>query len=344
MGATRKTWRGPPGLSVIAPGLGCVSLAGLYGRADDDESLQTLRLAIDRGGCLLDTADDYGPPAHPVGHNEELVGRAIAGRREEVVVATKCGSMLVSAHAEQHAWPFASVINGRPENIKSSCNASLRRLSTDYIDIYLLHRVDPGVAIEETVGAMHDLVHEGKVRYIGLCEPSARTLERACAVHDIAVIQNEWSLWTRDIEGDLLSVVRNRGVSIMAYAPLGRGMLTGAIKSVDDLSPTDYRRSLPRFQGENFVQNLKLVDLLMRLASRRSCTAAQMAIAWLLAQGDDVLPIPGARTRDEVEENLAAGNIDLTAEDLAALDSLATSGVVAGNRYDYGSPQGDTPE
>jgi aryl-alcohol dehydrogenase-like predicted oxidoreductase len=206
----------------------------------------------------------------------------------------------------------------------------------------LLHRVDPRVAIEETVGAMHDLVQEGKVRFIGLCEPSARTFERACTVHDIAVVQNEWSLWTRDIEGDLLSVVRSRGASIMAYSPLGRGMLTGAIKSVDDLSPTDHRRSLPRFQGENFVQNLKLVDLLITLASGRSCTPAQMAIAWLLAQGDDVLPIPGARTRDEVEENLAAGNICLTAEDLAALDSLATG--VAGNRYDYGSPQGDTPE
>jgi aryl-alcohol dehydrogenase-like predicted oxidoreductase len=342
-------WQSRYGLEIAAPGLGCVGFSGVYGVVDDTESLVTIRRGIDLGGCYLDTADDYGPPARPGGHNEELIGKAIAGRRDDVVLATKFGTRIVGTRRESDGFAFEVEINGRPENVKASCDASLRRLGTDRIDLYLMHSIDPHVSIEETVGAMAELVDEGKVRHLGLCEStgsvlSVGTLERAVAVHPIAAVQCEWSLWSRDVENGIVQAARRLGAGIIAFGPLGRGFLTGTIKSVDDLPLGDFRRSLPRFQGSNFKMSLELLDHLRRMAIKKSCTPAQLALAWLIAQGDDVLPIPGARNQSELDENVEARTVALTEEDLAILDHLAPRDIEAEGRYPDGSPHGDSAE
>jgi aryl-alcohol dehydrogenase-like predicted oxidoreductase len=323
---------GPSGLAVSALGLGCMGMSDTYGAADEADSVATIHRALDLGVSFLDTADVYGD-----GHNEELVGRAIAGRREEVVLATKFSLARGSDGAVG--------IDGRPENVRACCDASLRRLGTDRIDLYYQHRVDPTVPIEDTVGAMAELVGAGKVRHLGLSEASARSLERAVAVHPITALQSEWSLWPRDLEDEVLSVARRLGIGIVPFSPLGRGFLTGAITSPDDFEPDDYRRNNPRFQGENFARNLRLVDEVARVAADKRCTAGQIALAWVMAQGDDVVPIPGTKRRAYLEENVGAVDVELTAEDLARLDAIAPRDVAAGGRYADGNyVYGDSPE
>jgi aryl-alcohol dehydrogenase-like predicted oxidoreductase len=322
---------GSQGLLVSAQGLGCMGMSQSYGDADEVESIATIHRALDLGVTLLDTADVYGD-----GHNELLVGRAIAGRRDDAVLATKFalvrddGSMRTS---------------GRPDYVRAACDASLLRLGVDHIDLYYQHRVDPTVPIEETVGAMAELVSAGKVRYLGLSEASARTLERAVAVHPIAALQSEWSLWTRDLEADLVGTARRLGVGIVPFSPLGRGFLTGTLTSPDDFGPDDFRRGNPRFQGDNFAANLRLVDAVRALAEQKGCTAGQLALAWILAQGPDVVPIPGTKRRAYLEENVAACAVQLTTADLAALEAAAPVGAAAGTRYPQaGYAYGDTPE
>ena len=322
---------GPSGVVVSALGLGCMGMSDTYGAADEADSVATIHRALDLGVSFLDTADVYGD-----GHNEELVGRAIAGRRDEVVLATKFSLGRVDGVMR---------IDGRPDNVRACCEASLRRLGTDRIDLYYQHRVDPTVPIEDTVGAMAELVAAGKVRHLGLSEASARSLERAVAVHPITALQSEWSLWTRDLEDEVLSVARRLGIGIVPFSPLGRGFLTGAITSPDDFEPGDYRRENPRFQGENFARNLQLVDEVGRVAADKGCTAGQVALAWVMAQGDDVVPIPGTKRRAYLEENVGAVAVELTAEDLARLDAIAPRDVAAGGRYaDVNYAYGDSPE
>jgi aryl-alcohol dehydrogenase-like predicted oxidoreductase len=322
---------GRPGLVVSAQGLGCMGMSQFYGAADEGESIATIHRALDLGVFFLDTADVYGN-----GHNEQLVGRAVAARRDEVVLATKFALSGGSAGAMR--------IDGRPENVTARCEASLRRLGTDRIDLYYLHRVDPTVPIEDTVGAMADLVAAGKVRFLGLSEASARSLERAAAVHPVTALQSEWSLWTRDLEDEVLPVARRLGVGIVPFSPLGRGFLTGAITSPDDFGADDFRRDNPRFQGENFDRNLRLVDEVRRLAAEKDCTAGQLALAWLSAQGDDVVPIPGTKRRTNLEENVAATRVHLTAEDLERLEAIAPTDAAAGARYAWAYAYGDSPE
>jgi aryl-alcohol dehydrogenase-like predicted oxidoreductase len=308
-------------LSVSALGLGCMGMSEFYGPGDEQESLATIGRALDLGVTLLDTADMYGPFT-----NEQLVGRAVAGRRDDVVLATKFGN------ERREDGSFVG-INGRPEYVRAACDASLARLGVDTIDLYYQHRVDRTVPIEDTVGAMAELVQAGKVRHLGLSEASAETVRRAHAVHPIAALQTEWSLWERSPEVDVLPTTRELGIGFVPYSPLGRGFLTGRFSSPDDFPEGDFRRHNPRFQGENFSRNLELVDRVRTLADEKGCTPAQLALAWLVAQGEDVVPIPGTTRRSRLEENVGAVDVQLGEDDLRRLDELAPLGSAAGDRY-----------
>jgi aryl-alcohol dehydrogenase-like predicted oxidoreductase len=309
-------------LPVSAMGLGCMGMSEFYGPADEAEAIATIHRALDLGVTLLDTADMYGPYT-----NEELVGRAIRGRRNQVVLATKCG---IVRDPNDRALRG---LNGSPEYIRTACDGSLRRLSVDRIDLYQLHRVDPQVPIEESVGAMAELVRAGKTRFIGLSEAGPQTLRRAHTTHPITSLQTEYSLWSRDPEEAILPTCRELGIGFMPYSPLGRGFLTGSITRFEDLAPDDFRRYSPRLQGENFAKNLTLVARVEEIAKSKGCTAAQLALAWVLAQGDDVVPIPGTKRRHYLEENLGALSVRLSAEDLARLDAACPRGAAAGPRY-----------
>jgi len=313
---------GRDGPAVSALGLGCMGMSEFYGAHDDAESIATLHHALDRGVSFLDTADAYGPYT-----NEELIGRALRGRRQEAFIATKFGFVRDAAD------PTARVIDGRPAHVRAACEGSLGRLGVTHIDLYYLHRVDRSVPIEETVGAMADLVRAGKVRYLGLSEVSPQTLERAQRVHRITAVQSEYSLWTRDPEDGVLEACERLGVGLVPYSPLGRGFLTGALKSPADFAADDYRRNNPRFQGENFNRNLVLVEKVKALALERGCTPGQLALAWVLAQGEHVVPIPGTRRRANLDENLGALAVELTAQDRSALDAAFVPAAVAGARY-----------
>ncbi|MBP3983951.1 aldo/keto reductase [Pseudoxanthomonas helianthi] len=320
---TRTLGRNGPTVSAL--GLGCMGMSAFYGgRGDDAESIAVIHRALDRGVTLLDTADMYGPHT-----NEMLVGKAIAGpRREQVFLATKFGIRLDPND------PHARGVDGRPEYVQAACEGSLKRLGVDHIDLYYQHRVDPQVPIEDTVGAMARLVEQGKVRFLGLSEASAETIRRAHAVHPITAVQSEFSLWSRDQEENgVLATLRELGIGFVAYSPLGRGFLTGALKSPDDFDADDYRRHSPRFQGENFAKNLALVEQVDALAKAKGVTASQLALAWVLAQGDDIVPIPGTKRIRYLDENLDALDVQLDAAELAALDAVFPPGAVAGMRY-----------
>jgi aryl-alcohol dehydrogenase-like predicted oxidoreductase len=298
-----------------------MGMSEFYGSHDDTTSIATIHRALDLGCNFLDTADMYGPFI-----NEELIGRAIRGRRDKVVLATKFGNMRGDDGA------FLG-ISGKPDYVRQACDASLRRLGVDHIDLYYQHRVDRTTPIEDTVGAMADLVHAGKVRYLGLSEAAPQTIRRAHAVHPITALQTEYSLWSRDAEDEILPTVRELGIGFVAYSPIGRGFLSGRFKTIDDLEPTDYRRLSPRFQGENFARNLDLVRRIEEIARAKGVTPAQLAIAWILSRADYIVPIPGSKSSGHVEENIAAAEIELTAEDLARIDEVAPKGVTAGERY-----------
>lgn len=312
---------GTSGLRVSAIGLGCMGMSEFYGTTDESESMATIHRALDLGVNFLDTADVYGR-----GHNEELVGRALRGRREQAVLATKFGNV----RSSEGQWLG---VNGRPEYVAQCCETSLRRLGLAHIDLYYQHRVDPEVPIEETVGAMARLIEQGKVRYIGLSEAGANTLRRAYATHPIAALQSEYSLWTRDPEGEILSACRELGIGFVAYSPLGRGFLTGRFRNENDIEPGDYRRNSPRFQGDNLQRNLDIVRGIEQIAAEKRCAPAQLALAWLLTRGEDVVPIAGTKRRSYLEENIGALRITLTPADLERLDRAAPPGAASGARY-----------
>jgi aryl-alcohol dehydrogenase-like predicted oxidoreductase len=311
---------GTQGLVVSALGLGCMGMSWAYGEPDEAESTATLHEAIERGCTFLDTAEVYGP-----WKNEELLGRALAGKRDRVVIATKFGFAYSNGQVKG--------LDSRPENVQAVCDASLKRLATDRIDLYYQHRVDANVPIEDTVGAMADLVRAGKVRFLGLSEASPRTLRRAHAVHPISALQTEYSLWQRDVEAEILQTCRELGIGFVAYSPLGRGFLTGQAKRADEYAPGDSRQTHPRFQGDNFDANMKLVDAVKELAATKRITPGQLAIAWLLAQGSDIVPIPGTKRRTYLRENLGAADVTLSNADLVWLDQHLPVGAVAGDRY-----------
>jgi len=316
---TRKLGR--EGLEVSALGLGCMGMSEFYGAANEAEALSTIERALELGVNFLDTADMYGPFT-----NEELVGRAIKGKRDQVVLATKFGN----ERRPDGSWVG---VNGKPEYVRSACDASLRRLGVDHIDLYYQHRVDPTVPIEETVGAMAELVAAGKVRYLGLSEAGAQTIRRAHSVHPITALQTEYSLWAREVEEEILPTVRELGIGFVAYSPLGRGFLTGRFKRHEEIPEDDYRRHHPRFLPENLERNLRIVEAVERLADEKGATPAQVALAWVLHKGRDIVPIPGTKRRQYLEQNLAALELDLTAEEVERLDEAAPPTAVAGDRY-----------
>ena len=314
---------GSQGLEVSAQGLGCMGMSYAYGAGDEESGLRTIHRALELGVTLLDTAEVYGPYA-----NEALVGRAIAGRRDQVEIATKFGFKF---DPDNPYGPRG--VDGSPENVKRACEGSLERLGTDHIDLYYQHRVDPSVPIEETVGAMAELVSEGKVRYLGLSEASPEVIRRAHAVHPLTAVQSEYSLWTRDPEAEVLPTLRELGIGLVAYSPLGRGFLTGQIRSIDDLPEEDWRRNNPRFQEEALRQNVELADRVVALAEERGITPAQLALAWVHAKGEDIVPIPGTKRPERLEENVAAFEVTLSAEDEATLDEAIPAGAAVGTRY-----------
>lgn len=318
----KKRRLGTKGLVVSEQGLGCMGMSEFYGATDEAESIATLRRALELGIDFFDTSDAYGPYK-----NEELLGKAFRTRREEAIIATKF------AIRRDPSNPTVRTIDGRPEYVREACDGSLKRLGIECIDLYYQHRVDTNVPIEDTVGAMGELVHAGKVRYLGLSEAAPQTIRRAHAVHPISALQTEYSLWSRDPEDEILATVRELGIGFVAYSPLGRGFLTGQIKSIDDLAADDYRRYSPRFQAENFSRNIDLVTRVTEMAREKGVTPGQLALAWVLAQGKAIVPIPGTKRRSYLEENAAASEIEVTAEDLARLNELAPKGAAAGMRY-----------